>query len=144
MPTNPNMRNDKLRGFFEELGFTNVKTVIASGNVIFESTEEKTQKLEKKIEEELPKRLGFSSTTLIRSQEQLEQMVKKDPFNGTPHSRESYQTVTFLKDGEIFNSWNMTVDKGPEFMKELEKKHGKNISTRTWNTILKIVKIMST
>jgi uncharacterized protein (DUF1697 family) len=34
-PTNPNMRNDKLRGVFEKLSFENVKTVISSGNVVF-------------------------------------------------------------------------------------------------------------
>ena len=36
-PGNPNMRNDKLRSVFEKLGFSNVKTVISSGNVLFES-----------------------------------------------------------------------------------------------------------
>ena len=36
-PGNPNMRNEKLRGAFEELGFKNVQSVISSGNVIFDS-----------------------------------------------------------------------------------------------------------
>lgn len=31
VPLNPNMRNEKLRGVFEKLGFTNVRTVISSG-----------------------------------------------------------------------------------------------------------------
>jgi hypothetical protein len=33
MPTNPNMKGEKLKAVFEGLGFSNVHTVIASGNV---------------------------------------------------------------------------------------------------------------
>jgi uncharacterized protein (DUF1697 family) len=36
-PSNPNMRNEKLREVFQKLGFQNVQTVISSGNVLFES-----------------------------------------------------------------------------------------------------------
>ncbi len=36
-PANPNMRGEKLRKVFEGLGFENVRTVLASGNVLFES-----------------------------------------------------------------------------------------------------------
>jgi uncharacterized protein (DUF1697 family) len=36
-PSNPNMRNEKLRGVFEKLGFDNVQTVISSGNVLFQT-----------------------------------------------------------------------------------------------------------
>jgi uncharacterized protein (DUF1697 family) len=64
------MRNDKLRGVFERLGFENVKTVISSGNVIFESPSRSIRKLEESIEKALPEELGFKSTTIIRSQGQ--------------------------------------------------------------------------
>lgn len=53
-PTNLNMRNDKLRGVFEKLAFENVKTVISSGNVIFESPSRRAKKLEETIEAALP------------------------------------------------------------------------------------------
>ena len=66
-PTNPNRRNDKLRGVFEKLGFANVKTVISSGNVVFESPSTSVRKLEDAIEKALPEELGFHSTTIIRS-----------------------------------------------------------------------------
>ncbi|HLA07538.1 MAG TPA: DUF1697 domain-containing protein [Anaerolineales bacterium] len=39
---------DRLCEFFEELGFSNVETFIASGNVIFETKEKNTASLEKK------------------------------------------------------------------------------------------------
>ena len=60
-PTNPNMRNDKLRRVFENLGFENVKTVISSGNVIFESPSRSIRKLEEGIEKALPEELGSKS-----------------------------------------------------------------------------------
>jgi uncharacterized protein (DUF1697 family) len=62
------MRNDKLRGVFEKLGFESVKTVISSGNVIFESPSRSAAKLEQTIEKALPEQLGFTSTTILRSQ----------------------------------------------------------------------------
>ncbi|MGH2757636.1 MAG: DUF1697 domain-containing protein [Actinomycetota bacterium] len=36
-PLNPNMRNEKLREVFVGLGFENVRTVITTGNVLFDS-----------------------------------------------------------------------------------------------------------
>lgn len=143
-PSNPNMHGSKLKWFFEELGFTNVKPVISSGNVVFESSLTSTTKIEETIEQELPKKLGFSSMTIVRSQEHLKSLIEQDPFKGKEHSKTSYLTVTFLKKspGEIFNSWDTTTTKGPEFMTKLEKEYGKEITTRTWKTISRILKAM--
>jgi uncharacterized protein (DUF1697 family) len=96
-PSNPNMRNDKLREFFEKQGFANVKTVISSGNVVFESPTRNAKKLEETIEKMLPEQLGFKSTTIIRSKVQLQQLVEKNPFEGMEHSQKSSLNVTFLK-----------------------------------------------
>lgn len=48
-PSNPNMRNKKLRAVFESLGFSNVQTIISSGNVIFTSPSKNTVDLEEKM-----------------------------------------------------------------------------------------------
>src|SRR6185312_1324765 len=53
-PTNPNMKGEKLKAVFEGLGFRNVHTVIASGNVIFDSPSKAPAVLEEKIEKALP------------------------------------------------------------------------------------------
>jgi uncharacterized protein (DUF1697 family) len=44
------VKMDYLRSLFEELGFTNVETFIASGNVVFDSSYKNPASLEKKIE----------------------------------------------------------------------------------------------
>jgi uncharacterized protein (DUF1697 family) len=166
-PTNPNMRNDKLRGVFEKLGFENVKTVISSGNVIFESPSRSIRKLEESIEKALPEELGFKSTTIIRSRGQIQKLVDKNPFQGMGHSQKSSLNVTFLKkkgrtdikfphkidnrdyellgmyDGAICSVIDLTSAKTPDLMVWLEKKLGKEITTRTWKTVERILKAMS-
>lgn len=165
-PTNPNMRNDKLRGVFENLGFENVKTVISSGNVIFESPSRSIKKLEERIEKALPEELGFKSTTIIRSQGQIQKLVDKNPFKGMEHSQKSSLNVTFLKkksrtdikfphkiedrdyeilgmvDGAICSVIDLTGARTPDLMLWLEKQFGKEITTRTWKTVERILKAM--
>lgn len=164
---NPNMRNNKLRDVFEKLGFTNVKTVISSGNVIFDSRSTDTKKLETTIESALFTQLGFHSTTIIRSKEQLQNMYKKNPFNGMEHSQKTSLNVTFLKnspaktdiqfpyisekkdytvlgiiDNAVCSVIDVTSAKTPNVMAWLEKKFGKEITTRTWKTVERILKVM--
>ena len=141
MPINPNMRGEKLKGVFESVGLKNVATVIASGNIVFNTNIKDIASLETKIEKALTKELGFSSTTIIRSKEELEKLVKKNPFKGITDEKPNYLVVTFFKDGqkEICTALDVTVTNGPEFMRTIEKKHGKEITTRTWKTIGKIL-----
>ena len=148
-PTNPNMKGERLKAVFEKIGFKNVYPVIASGNVIFDSPSKNQAALEAKIEKELPKRLGFKSATIIRSKEELEALVKKNPFKGAEHNRRSYLIATFLKDrnqvrgGVLFNVIDTEKSKTPDFMRMLEKKYGKQITTRTWATIHRILQKMA-
>ncbi|HEX5837040.1 MAG TPA: DUF1697 domain-containing protein [Anaerolineales bacterium] len=165
-PANPNMRNDKLRGVFEKLGFANVKTVISSGNVIFESPSRSAATLEETIEKALPEHLGFTSTTILRSQVQIKRLVDQNPFKGMEHSQTSSLNVTFLKkkrkvdlkfpynvnnrddsllgmyNGAICSVIDLTSAKTPDLMVWLEKQFGKEITTRTWKTVGRILKAM--
>lgn len=141
MPTNPNMRGEKLKAVFEGLGFKNVHTVIASGNVVFDSSSKNATSLEAKIENELPKRLGFTSTTVVRSHAELEALVQKKPFKGIKDEKPAYLIVTFFKDrrAELCTVINLDTDKTPNFMNDLERKHGKTMTTRTWKTVNRIL-----
>lgn len=158
---NPNMRNEKLRGVFEGLGFTNVKTVISSGNVLFESPIKNITKLETIIEEALPNKLGFTSTTIIRSIDELKKLVATHPFSEYEHGPKTSLNVTFLKqapdnneplegrgftiigvsDREICSVIDITAAKTPNFMAKAEKMFGKQITTRTWKTVERIIKM---
>ena len=166
-PGNPNMRNDKLREFFEGLGFSNVQSVISSGNILFESDEPDASKLENMIEQALPERLGFSSTTVIRSKEQLEQFVAANPFGKLTHGPASYLLVTFFKrstkvefkmpyqvpdrpyklltasENELCTTTDNTEHPTTDLMTWLEKQYGKEITSRTWLTVQRILKKMA-
>jgi uncharacterized protein (DUF1697 family) len=70
-----------LRGLFESLGFTNVETVIASGNVIFNSTSRSAPALEKKIESHLQEALGYEVITFVRPTNELKLAAQHRPFD---------------------------------------------------------------
>jgi uncharacterized protein (DUF1697 family) len=71
---------DHLRRLFEEMGFSDVETFIASGNVIFDSTSRSTKSLEKKIESHLQEALGYEVATFIRATSELVVIADYKPF----------------------------------------------------------------
>jgi uncharacterized protein (DUF1697 family) len=163
-PMNPNMRNDKLRGVFENLGFKNVKTVISSGNVVFETDRKDIAAMEAAIEKAWPEQLDFTSATIIRSYDELLELIANDPFKGTKHRPKTYLTVTFLKrksskplkdfppnqgstigaiyDRELCAIVDTTAAKTPDLMAKAERYFGKEITTRTWKTVERICKAL--
>lgn len=74
------VKMDKLRGLFEELGFANVATFIASGNVIFDSPERDARRLEERIEGHLHEALGYEVTTFLRTTSELAEIARYRPF----------------------------------------------------------------
>jgi uncharacterized protein (DUF1697 family) len=145
-PTNPNMRGVKLKATFETLKLKNVTPVIASGNVVFQSNMKDTAQLETKLEHAMSTQLGFQRSVIIRSKEELEKLVKKNPFKGVEDKKPNYLIVTFFKDKkkELCTVLKLTEGKTPDFMREIERMHGKKITTRTWKTIGRILNIMNT
>ena len=81
---------------FEKLGLKDVKTYIASGNVIFESSES-ANKLKPTLEVSIKKTFGFESLIFIRSMDDLKLMVKSDPFKGVKISDKIRTDVAFLE-----------------------------------------------
>ncbi len=144
-PGNPNMKGEKLKEAFEALGLKNVIPVIASGNVVFDSKSKDHAALEKSIEEGLEKRLHFSRAVIVRSEDELRKLVKKNPFKGVTDERPNYLVVTFLKHPrkELCTVIDMSATTGPAMMQSLEKSHGKAITTRTWKTVHRILNKMS-
>jgi uncharacterized protein (DUF1697 family) len=144
-PTNPNMRNDKLAAVLKSLGCTDVQPVLASGNLVFRSAMRSTAQCETKIENAFREKLGLTSDVIVRRQDELEALVKSNPFKGAEHGKQWYLTVTFRKDRQppVFSKLSRATMDGPAFMTELTRHQGKRITTRTWNTVLKIVAKMT-
>ena len=78
----------ELKKLYEDLGLKSVRTYIQSGNVIFEGDAK-----EEKIEKAIFKHFGFEVKVINRSKEDLERVVKNNPFKGCDEGR---IYVTFL------------------------------------------------
>lgn len=91
------VKMDRLKKLFESLGFSNVETFIASGNVIFDSSSKNTKTLEKKMEVHLKKSLGYEVATFIRSTSELAEIAgyKSFPESEIAKSRALY--IGFLQ-----------------------------------------------
>jgi uncharacterized protein (DUF1697 family) len=74
------VKMDRLRGLFEQLGYADVETFIASGNVIFRSSTEDTRALEQQIEAHLAASLGYQVATFVRSAAELADIAAYAPF----------------------------------------------------------------
>lgn len=66
----------QLKMVFEELGFTNVKTYINSGNVIFQTKSQAKEKLTQSLEKAIEKEFGFSVKVVIRTFKEIKQVVE--------------------------------------------------------------------
>lgn len=74
------VKMDDLRCLFEEMGFSNVETFIASGNVLFEAASTNPRELELKIEASLHNSLGYNVATFIRTPDELAEIIRYQPF----------------------------------------------------------------
>jgi len=93
-----NVKMDVLRRLFDSLGFTNVETFIASGNVIFETKTGNTKALEKKIETSLHDALGYEVSTFIRTDTEVAEIAKYKPFTQSQLDAAGALNIGFLAD----------------------------------------------
>lgn len=85
---------------FAGLGFAHPRTLIASGNVLFDTDETDEAALRARIETGLAKAFGFDIGTVLRSMDELAGMIAADPFAGQQESEAQMLYVTFLADPE--------------------------------------------
>ncbi len=152
----------KLRQVLEKLGFKSVQTLLASGNAIFEADEANVSMLKKNIEAALAKKFGLEVDVIIRTKQQIKTLVTASPFKHVRMTPGTRLYVTFLltspssaspkiagKGFKILQAtkeeilWTIALApdiKSPDVMTLLEKTYGKKITTRNWNTVVKIAK----
>jgi len=76
------VKMDALRRSFVKLGFSNVETFIASGNVLFETPSKAAATLEKRIAVALEAELGYEVVTFLRTSAELSEIAAYVPFKG--------------------------------------------------------------
>ena len=153
-----NAKMPQLKAAFEAAGFTGVKTVLSSGNVVFDARKARDATLERKCEQAMEAALGTSFMTIVRSAEHLQAMLQADPFARFRLAAGEKRVVSFLKHpkpaelalpiefqgarilamegGEVFAAY-LPQENNPAFMKLIEKTFDKAVTTRTWDTVRK-------
>jgi uncharacterized protein (DUF1697 family) len=86
-----------LRAFAEALGFSEARTLLNSGNLVFRSAGRSSEQLEKLFEAESEKHLGLSTDFHVRSATELSAMIKDNPFPAEAKRDPSRLIVFFLR-----------------------------------------------
>lgn len=153
-----NAKMPELKSCFEAEGFSDVRTLLSSGNVAFTARSSSLAALERRAEKAMQSRLGRSFATIVRSTEYLQRLIESDPFAQFRLPATAKRVVTFLRspsepklrlpieqDGasilaftgsEVLAAY-VPGPKGPVFMSLLERTFGTNITTRTLDTVRK-------
>ena len=86
----------ELKAMYEELNFTNVLTYIQSGNVIFKNNS--SADLSKQIEKKIYGKYNFEVPVLIRTAEEMQNIVNENPFLKEKDFDSSKLYVVFLSE----------------------------------------------
>jgi uncharacterized protein (DUF1697 family) len=87
--------------FADELGFGAVRTVLASGNVLFDTGETDAAALRTRIEQALRKRFGYDAWIVLLTQKQVAAMAKAYPFERIDDERHPY--IVFGSDAAMLD-----------------------------------------
>lgn len=153
-----NAKMPALKLCFERAGFTEVRTLLSSGNVVFNARSQPLDSLQRRAEKAMQADLGRVFGTFVRPAEFLQKLVEPDPFEAFKLSAESKPVITFLRNPAAFahslpmESGDASIlkliecevlsayvpgPKGGAFMNVLERAFGKDITTRTLGTVRK-------
>ena len=95
------IKMETLRSTFETLGFENVKSYINSGNLAFGTKKTHDAKLAAIIRDAIKKDFGFDISVMVRSMDEINEIVKNNPFDGQ-FENDKYMHVFFL-DSDLSN-----------------------------------------
>lgn len=87
----------QLRELMQGLGYTDVATLLQSGNAVFTSKEKSPAKVGKQLETAIAKEFGFQVSVLIRTRDELAAAVQANPLPGAEEAPSQF-VVTFLSD----------------------------------------------
>jgi uncharacterized protein (DUF1697 family) len=150
-----------LKALMEKEGYKNVRTVIASGNVVFDAPKQKPGSLSMRLETVYEKKFGFKIGVIVRTMGEIEKMLSAKPFKSVKVTKDIRRYVTFLSETapkgerarsvvsafkilkvspyEVYTVLDLSlVAKTPDVMKYLGATFGKKTTMRNWNTIEKI------
>ena len=133
-----NLKMVDFKRCLETAGYSNVKTVLSSGNAAFDTSSKSAAVIERQIEATFAEQLGRSFYTIVRSVKQLQDMIESDPYSqfALPSNAKRVIEATFTKQlGRSFYTIVRSVVRGFLLLIFLAASaaSGKNGSTATAN-----------
>jgi uncharacterized protein (DUF1697 family) len=152
----------ELRALLTRLGFSDVQTLLQSGNVIFRGKAQRPGNVERLLETETAARLKLTTEYFVRTADEWKSVVARNPFREEATRDPGHLVVTLLKDAPQagqFEALRAAIT-GPEIVHLdgrqayivfpdgigrsklttalTERKLGTSGTGRNWNTVMKI------
>lgn len=157
----------ELKKVMEENNFSNVKTLLASGNVLFSTDKKDIAEITQVVQHVLTQKFGFEIQVIVRTVEHLQKIVNENVFKNISVTKDTRLYVTFIQESATSEKLKQLVSPIKEFnilqkssqeiysvltltpesrtvdgMKVLTQTFGKAITTRNWNTIQRIAALL--
>lgn len=150
-----------LRDEMKNLGYKNIRTILNSGNVIFDATGDP---LSDNLSHYFEKRFGFSIPVVVVKSIIIQDLLRQNPFEDEVVTKDTRHYVSFLwndQNPDLILPWHaqdhsfkilekrglmvmsvldLSKSKTPKAMASLEDHYGKGMTTRNWKTIERIGK----
>lgn len=163
---NHKIRMEALRAIYESAGAGAPETYIQSGNVVLSTRERNLDKLARGIEDEIERTAGFRPPVVMRTLDQMREVVARNPFAGRqPDLDPAKLLVTFLAaeptaearraaslievkpeemhiaGRETFIYFPNGLGKSKLPFARIERALGTIGTSRNWNTVLKLIEL---
>jgi uncharacterized protein (DUF1697 family) len=152
-----------LKELFDKQGFKDARTLLQSGNVVFRAARATPAALAKKLEAAIRKRFGHDVRVIVRTPDELRDVVARDPFPVAARDDPSHLLVTFLAEAptaaaaKALGQWKHATEPHKVVGRELYIHYKSGVGTskfagatiekllatagtaRNWNTINKLI-----
>ena len=155
------MKMSDLRAVFESLGYEDVRTVLASGNVLFETKRTAEATLRREIEKALSAAFGARIAVVVRTSAELERLVAAKPFGKVALGGTTRAHVTFLNakprkgralpegtgyevvqivERTVCSVVDISQASSSDLMRALDQAFGTEVTTRGWPTVERVLR----
>jgi uncharacterized protein (DUF1697 family) len=150
-----------------KLGYENARTLVASGNLVFDAKAAPAEKLEAKLEAAITETFGLVSEVMVRDPKEWTAILKANPFPKKAREDPAHLVCVVCKDkpdaallAAYLKSFREKYDKGEQLKvigREIYIDYGDSIgqsklilpkkvctgTARNWNTMLKLAEMLA-
>lgn len=160
------LKMDALKAICTSLGYTNVQTLLQSGNVVFRSTRKGSARVAAELEKAIHAKAGLDVRVMVRTPEELRKAIAGSPFAEHAERDPSHLLVNFLADAptaaaktalreacsvapenihlgenELYAYYENGVIASKLSKVPIERKLGVAATARNWNTVTKLLEL---